>query len=127
MLNSTSQADNNSTTELQQLSDIPSAPITPNPMLAVGFLNEMGIKYSKEQFEGYTHRFLFRVLKKGDWSEVTTLNIYSNDGNKEKLLQFLEKNKKVKETKFILEHTSTKEQDEISSKFLDDFLNGDCF
>lgn len=82
----------------------------------------MEIKYSKEQFEGYTHRFIVKMKVDNDWRNDTNVTIYSNSDSYQKLEDFVNTKKSDKVIDFKIEHIASKEQDEISSKFLDEFL-----
>lgn len=84
----------------------------------------MDIKYSKEQFEGYTHRFIVLIQVEHTWRKDSTITIYSNDGSNEKLEGFLNEKKSDKVVGFEIVHKASKEQDEITAKFLDElFIN----
>ena len=87
----------------------------------------MEIKYSKEQFEGYTHRFIVKMKVDEDWRNDTNVTIYSNSDSYQKLEDFVNEKKSDKVIGFKIEHRASKEQDEMSSKFLDEFLNGGGF
>jgi hypothetical protein len=82
----------------------------------------METKYSKEQFDGFTHRFIIRFSIDEDWRNDTNLHIYSNSDSEEELENFIKekKSKKVKEFKIL--HKASKEKDEIASKFIDEML-----
>lgn len=82
----------------------------------------MQIKYSKEQFEGYTHRFIIRMKVDNDWRNDTTINLYSNSDSNQKLEDFINEKKSDKVIAFTIEHRASKEQDEAMSKFIDEFL-----
>lgn len=87
----------------------------------------MEIKYSKEQFEGYTHRFIVKMKVDEDWRNDTNVTIYSNSDSYQKLEDFVNEKQSDKVIDFIIEHRASKEQDEMSSKFLDEFLNDGGF
>lgn len=87
----------------------------------------MEIKYSKEQFEGYTHRFIVKMKVDNDWRNDTNITIYSNSDSYQNLEDFINTKKSDKVIDFKIEHRASKEQDEMSSKFLDEFLNGGGF
>jgi len=87
----------------------------------------MEIKYSKKQFEGYTHRFIVKMKVDNDWRNDTNVTIYSNSDSYQKLEDFINEKKSDKVVSFSIEHRASKEQDEMSSKFLDEFLNGGGF
>ena len=87
----------------------------------------MEIKYSKEQFEGYTHRFIVKMKVDDDWRNDTNVTIYSNSDSYQKLKDFVNTKKSDKVIDFKIEHRASKEQDEMSFKFLDEFLNDGGF
>jgi len=87
----------------------------------------MEIKYSKEQFEGYTHRFIVKIKVEEDWRNDTNVTIYSNSDSYQKLEDFINKKKSDKVIDVKIEHRASKEQDEMSSKFLNEFLNDGGF
>lgn len=82
----------------------------------------METKYSKQTFEGYTHRFqvLFRIDE--DWRNNIRMDIYSNSGDYEELNKMIEQKKSEKVIGYEIVHRATKEQDELSAKFLDKTL-----
>lgn len=87
----------------------------------------MEIKYSKEQFEGFTHRFIVKFKVDEDWRNDTNITLYSNSDSYQKLEDFLRDKVSDKVISFKIEHIASKEQDEMSSKFLDEFLNSGGF
>jgi hypothetical protein len=87
----------------------------------------METKYSKEQFEGFTHRFIVKFKVDEDWRNDTNITLYSNSGSYQKLEDFLNAKKLDKVVLFSIEHRSSKEQDELESKFLDEILAEDGF
>jgi hypothetical protein len=87
----------------------------------------MEIKYSKEQFEGYTHRFIVRIKVDEDWRNDTNITIYSNSDSYQNLEDFVNAKKTDKVIDFKIEHRASKEQDEMSSKFLDEMLTDGSF
>ena len=80
-------------------------------------------KYSRQPFEGHTHRFKVRFIVSTDWREDTSMDIYSNCGDKAELVQFIEEKKSSKVLSYAIEGIATKEQDEMSAKFIDEVLN----
>lgn len=82
----------------------------------------MEIRYSKEQFEGYTHRFIVKLRVDNDWRNDKKINIYSNSDSHQKLEDFINEKKSEKVIDFIIEHRATKEQDDIASKFINETL-----
>lgn len=87
----------------------------------------METNYSKEQFEGFTHRFIVKFKVDEDWRNDTNITLYSNSDSYQKLEDFLNAKKTDKVLSFRIEHRASKEQDEMSSKFLDDLLADDGF
>ena len=79
-------------------------------------------KYSKEQFDGFTHRFIVKFKVDKDWRNDTNITLYSNSDSYQKLEDFLNAKKADKVVSFKIEHRASKEQDEISSKFIDEML-----
>ena len=53
----------------------------------------METKYFKEQFEGYTHRFIVKLKIDNDWRNDKNIHIYSNSDSYQKLEDFI--NKKI--------------------------------
>ena len=84
----------------------------------------METKYSKEQFEGYTHRFIIKLRVDNDWRNANNIHIYSNSDSYQKLEDFINEKKSEKVVGFRIEHRASKEQDELSAKFIDEILYG---
>ena len=82
----------------------------------------METKFSKEQFDGFTHRFIVKFKVDEDWRNDTNITLYSNSDSYQKLEDFLNAKKSDKVLSFKIEHRASKEQDEASSKFLDEML-----
>ena len=82
----------------------------------------METKYSKEQFDGFTHRFIVKFKVDEDWRNDTNITLYSNSDSYQKLEDFLNAKKTDKVLSFKIEHRASKEQDELTSKLLDDML-----
>jgi len=80
-------------------------------------------KYSKEQFDGFTHRFIVKFKVDNDWRNDHNITIYSNSDSYQKLEDFINEKKSDKVLSFTIEHRASKEQDEMSAKFIDEFLN----
>lgn len=85
---------------------------------------KMGTKYSRQEFEGYTHRFIVRMKVDNDWRNDTNLNIYSNSDSYEEFEAFVKAKKSEKVISFEIIHRASKEQDEMSSKLIDEVLGG---
>lgn len=84
----------------------------------------METKYSKEQFEGYTHRFIVNFKVDNNWRNDTNINLYSNSESYQKLEDFINEKKSEKVIVFDIIHISTKKQDEMASKLIDETLSG---
>lgn len=82
----------------------------------------MKTKYSKEKFDGFTHRFIVKLKVDNDFKNDTNVHLYSNSGNYQELEDFINKKKSKKVTEFNIFHRATKEQDEMSYKFIDEWL-----
>ena len=83
-------------------------------------LNEY--RYSREEFEGYTNRAVFRISISEDFREDTVVNIYTDNPDKEDVKKVIEGRKAEKVTSCKMEHWTTKEQDDLTSKFIDETL-----
>lgn len=81
------------------------------------------IKYSKTEFEGYTHRFIVKFKVDDDWRNDTNITLYSNSDSYLKLEEFIKLKKSDKVISFTIEHRASKEQDEIASKFIEEILH----
>lgn len=79
--------------------------------------------YSKQQFEGYTHRFkvIFRV--DDDRQNDTSADIYSDSDSYQKLEDFINLNKSDQVVSFQIFNRTSKEQDEATSKMIDEMLD----
>lgn len=80
------------------------------------------IKYSKEEFEGYTHRFIVRLSIDDDQRNDASLHIFSNSDNYQKLEDFIKEKKSGKVKSFNIVHRSSKEQDVLTAKFIEETL-----
>ena len=80
------------------------------------------INYSRQPFEGYTHRFIVRLNIDEDWRNDHRLTVYSDSDSYQKLDDFINEKKSDKVISFSIEHRASKEQDEQSSKFIDEVL-----
>lgn len=87
-------------------------------------LNKMETIFKREKFDGYTHRFIVKLKVDNDNRNDTLITIYSNSDNYQKLENFIIINKAEIVTSFTIEHRASKEQDELTSKFIDDVLFG---
>lgn len=82
----------------------------------------MEAKYSKEQFEGFTHRFIVKFKVDEDWRNYTNITLYSNSDSYQKLEDFINAKKSDKVLSFKIEHRASKEQDKMAAKFIDEML-----
>ncbi len=80
----------------------------------------MDIKYSRIEFDGYTHRFIVR-FETGE-PHTSNLTIYSNSESYKDLENFINEKKTNKVITFSIVHRATKEQDEHASKFLNEIF-----
>lgn len=80
----------------------------------------METKYSKEKFEGFTHRFKVEF----DTGEhyFSNLDLYSNSDSFQELEDFINEKKSEKVLSFKIVNRNSKEQDEMASKFIDETL-----
>jgi len=81
-----------------------------------------GFKYSREEFEDYTNRAIFRLGIDTDWRNDRCITIYTNNPNKFEVDKVILSRTTDKVRNFIMEHWSTKEQDEITSQFIEETL-----
>ncbi len=81
----------------------------------------METKYSKTEFEGFTHRFIIKFETGEPYS--SNLTLYSNSDSYQELEDFVNTKKTAKVISFSIVHRASKEQDEITSQFLDETLN----
>lgn len=82
----------------------------------------METKYSRTEFEGYTHRFIVRMCVDNDWRNDKNITLFSNSDSYQKLEDFINEKKSNKVISFTIEHRSSKEEDELNSKFIEDVL-----
>ena len=83
----------------------------------------METKYSKTKFEGFTHRFIVKMKVDDDWRNDRNVTIYSNSDNYQELENFINEKNHDGVLSFSIEHRASKEQDEISAKFIDEELS----
>ena len=79
-------------------------------------------KYSKTEFDGFTHRFIVRFSVDEDWRSDMNLDVYSNSGSYEDIGWFIDKNNSSKVKSYEIVHRATKEQDELCSKLIEESL-----
>jgi hypothetical protein len=80
-------------------------------------------KYLRDRFEGFTHRFIVEFSVDDDWRNNTKLDIYSNSDSYQSLEEFIDSKKSDKVKSFKIIDRASKEQDEESSKFIEEWLN----
>lgn len=81
----------------------------------------METKYSKTEFEGFTHRFIIQ-FEIGD-PYFTNVTVYSNSDSYQELEDMINKKKSEKVISFKIVHRASKEQDEATAKFIDETFN----
>lgn len=81
-----------------------------------------GYKYSKEKFEGYTNRAMFRLSVSEDWREDNVINIYTDCKDRIETSNTVKTLVTDKVLRVSMEHFTTKEQDELTSKFIEETL-----
>lgn len=82
----------------------------------------METKYSKKEFAGYTHRFIVQFEIGEPYSHSIT--IYSNNGDEDDLIEFIENNATKKVKSFKVAHRATKEHDDLSNQLINEVLAG---
>lgn len=78
----------------------------------------METRFSREQFDGYTHRFIveFEIGK----THQPSLQIYTNTNSYQELDNFINEKKTDKVKNFTIVHRSSKEQDDMITEFLNE-------
>lgn len=82
----------------------------------------METKYSKTEFEGYTHRFIVQFIVDENWRDEINIHIYSTSNSYKELEDFVNDKKSDKVTAFKIIHRATKEQDDMNSKLIEETL-----
>lgn len=80
----------------------------------------MELKYSRDKFDGFTHRFLVEFETYD--SHGTSLTIYSNSDSRNDLENFISEKKTEKVKSFEVVHRASKEDDERTTMLLDEVL-----
>ena len=80
-------------------------------------------KYSRNPFDGYTHRFQVRFVVKDQYN-YTELDIYSNDDDYDKVKNMIEEKKSEKVLSYKISYRATKEQDDANTAFINEVLEG---
>jgi len=81
-----------------------------------------GYKYSKEKFNDYKFRSIFKLRVDNDWRNDVNINIYTDNPNRADVLNVVNLKASKKVIEVILEHWTTKEQDELTLQFLEETL-----
>lgn len=81
-------------------------------------------KYSREMFEGFTHRFNVGFRVDNDYRNNVYINIYSNSDSFYKISDFIYEKKTAKVVGFYIEHRASKEDDEMATEFINEVLAG---
>lgn len=79
-----------------------------------------GHKYSKTQFEGYKYRAQVKISTS---NHTHYLSIYTTDDHSIRVREILWERKSPKAIGLEIVKWTTKEQDDIESEFIDEFLN----
>lgn len=79
-------------------------------------------KYSRKEFDGYTHRFVVRFNIDDDYRNDSLIHIYSNSDSYRELANIINEKKSERVKGFIVEHRATKESDDLNGKFIEEFL-----
>lgn len=81
-----------------------------------------GFTYSKEPFEGWKFRAKFRFSVDEDWRNNISVDIYTTCSDKLDVYYSIMNNISDKVIEMTLEHFTTKEQDELTAKFIEETL-----
>ena len=89
-----------------------------------------GKKYSKESFDDYTHRAQVRIhyMEKNEMGftvEETTMDIYTNDGDKKSVENVLLDRRLEKVTSLQIRYWTTREQDDACAEMINEWLKED--
>lgn len=83
-----------------------------------------GHKYSKEKFDGYKMRYVveFCIMDENNKPDKITSPIYSTDEDMERVDNLLLDRRKPNVCSITIVHRASKEQDELSAKFIEETL-----
>jgi len=81
-----------------------------------------GFKYSREKFEEHKFRAIFKFSVSEDWREDSNINIYTDNPDKKEVEKVINSKKTEKVTSCVLFHWTTKEQDELTTQFIEEPL-----
>jgi hypothetical protein len=80
-----------------------------------------GFKYSRKQFEGYTHRLKFELdVVNQEWK--SNIDIYTNNEDKRSVYNVISELTTDKVKNLELVNWTTKEQDDLDVQFLEETL-----
>jgi len=85
-------------------------------------LEQNGFKYSREEFEGYKFRVIFRLSVSEDWREDVLSTVYTDNPNKEEVNNIIVSKTTDKVKSCVMEHWTTKEQDDLTAQFIEETL-----
>lgn len=80
----------------------------------------MQTKYSKQKFDGYTHRFKVEFETGAEY--MSNIDIYANSNDKKELEEFINKNKSKEVISFNIILCSSIREDEFDNKLLDELF-----
>ena len=81
-----------------------------------------GHSYSRDEFEGFKFRTMFRFTVSDDFREDSVIHIYTDCPDREEVVKVVDSLKKENLKSCELEHWTTKEQDELTSQFIEESL-----
>ena len=84
-------------------------------------LEENGYKYSREEFEGYTHRAKFSFDVEGEDYE-SNIDIYTDSSDKDEVFNVIFNRKRDNVIFMDIINWATKEQDELTAKFIEETI-----
>lgn len=79
-----------------------------------------GHKYSRKSFEDHAIRAMYRLKVSDDWREDSIVTIYTTNTDKKEVDAVFKNLLTDKVISHEREHWTTKEQDEIASKFIEE-------
>lgn len=82
-------------------------------------LEQNGLKYSREAFDDYKLRVKAKFVSIDD---VNFLDIFTTDTDRESVLEVLQERRGDRVITVNIVHWSTREQDDIASEFIDEWL-----
>lgn len=85
-------------------------------------LEQNGYRYSREQFEDYKFRVMFRIGTTTDWRNDSVVTIYTDNPNKDEVADVI-LSKTTKKVKIcVIEYWTTREQDDLTAQFIEETL-----